>query len=124
MHINYVDMVTPPEQGHCPESVHELFAISLCCPCYCWAGVALHIGHWTVFMKLGNISILMPTYLYMYKGSNLCVPHAHLVEFACWQCITIYKHIFLVTHVQIQYNQSILAFNCSKACNERVTTCK
>ena len=41
MHINDVDMVTPPEQSHCPESDHEvkqMFAISLCCLVYCWVG--------------------------------------------------------------------------------------
>ena len=86
MHINDVDMVTPPEPGHCPESIHEvkqMYTISFVLSMLLLGRGWRNIGHWTVFMKLGNISIWKPTYLYMYKGSTLCVFHAYLVEFAC-----------------------------------------
>ena len=83
MHINDVDMVTPPEHGHCPESVHEVkqmftisFVLSMLLLGRGWHNI--HVGHWTGLMKLVNISIWKPTNMSTCTKDLLCVSSVHI----------------------------------------------
>ena len=81
MHINDVDMVTPPEPGHCPESIHEvkqMYTISFVLSMLLLGRGWRNIGHWAVFYEIGE---------YFNLEANLSL-HVQRIYSVCLPCIS------------------------------------